>query len=222
MVSVRPAGALSGKLTLFVADGCPHCPIVAKEVRALGADNPGIELSVVDIHANPEAARAAEVLAVPTLVVNDRVRLTGTVNGEDLSQLLLEPGALTASSLRRFIDQGNTNALAELMVAENAVIPALFELLTESTFSIRLGAMTVAEKLSELDRALAVSIVDPLWARFPAAEESVRGDILYLLGELGARHLLPDIEAVSKGDYSEDVKEAALEAVDALKAGSQG
>jgi len=218
-MSPTTSASVSGRLTLFVGQGCPHCPVVAKEVRALAAKNPKIELSIVDIHANPEAARAAEVLAVPTLLVNDQVRLTGAVNVDDLTQLLREPTALTAASLRHFIDQGNANALAELMVAEDAVIPTLFELLTESTFSVRLGAMTVAERLSELNRALAVTIVDPLWARFPAADDSVRGDILYLLGELGARHLLPDIEAVSTGDCSEDVKEAALEAVDTLKAG---
>ena len=152
-------------------------------------------------------------------MVNGQVHLTGAVNVDDLAQLLVEPSALTAPVLRRFVDQGNALALAELMNAENAIIPALFELLTEPTFSVRLGAMTVAEKLCELNRALAETMADPLWARFPAAGDSVRGDILYLLGELGARRLLPDLETVAAGDFSEGVREAAREAVETLRAG---
>jgi hypothetical protein len=167
------------------------------------------------------AARAAQVVAVPTLVIQDRVRLTGAVNLDDVVQLLVDPTALTRQSVRRFIDQGNAQALAELMNAETAIIPALFELLTEPTFSIRLGAMNVTEKLCEFNRSLAGTIADPLWAHFRAADDSVRGDILYLLGELGARHLLPDIEAVATGEFTEDVKEAALDAAEALEKGSR-
>jgi thiol-disulfide isomerase/thioredoxin len=206
--------SVSGKLTLFVAKGCPHCPVLARDLRGLAAANPGIELAVIDVAEDVAAARAAEVVAVPTLVIQDRVRLTGAANVDDLVQLLVDPTALTRQSLRRFIDQGNAQALAELMNAETAIIPALFELLTEPTFSVRLGAMTVTEKLCELNRSLAATIADPLWAHF-------RGDILYLLGEVGARHLLPDIEAIATGEFTEDVKEAAREAAEALEKGGR-
>ncbi len=220
-MSPTTAVAASGKLVLFVSAQCPHCPLVAKALRALAAKSPGIELSVIDVTADAAAARAAEVLAVPTLVVNGRVHLTGAVNVDDLTQLLDAPRALTAPSLRRFIDQGNANALAELMDAENAIIPALLELLTEPTFSTRLGAMTVAEKLCELNCSLAGSIADPLWAGFDAADDSVRGDVLYLLGVLGARHLLPEIKAIAAGDHSDDIKEAALDAIETLSSGDR-
>jgi hypothetical protein len=192
--------------------------VVAKQLRELVAASSGIELSIVDVAAAAEAAQAAGVQAVPTLFVDGRLRLTGSVNVDDVGQLLAAPRTLTAPALQRLIEQGNADALAELMERKGVVFPALVGLLAESTFSVRLGAMAVAEKLCERNQALTATIADPLWTCFAEANDPVRGDILYLLGEMGADHLLPQIEAVASGSYSDDVKEAAQEAVDALRA----
>lgn len=208
-----------GRLELFVAKQCPHCPRVARELRALAEANPGIELAVLDVDEAPDAARAARVQAVPTLVVNRHVRLTGSgVNVDDVALLLLDPRGLSAAALRRLVEQGNADAVAELMVRDGVVYPALVELLAEATFSIRLGAMAVAEKLIERDRAVASALADPLWARFPTADNEIRGDLVYLIGQVGAHHLLAELRAVAEGHASSDVREAAVEAIEAIEA----
>jgi hypothetical protein len=221
-VDEKALANVSTKLTLYVADQCPHCPLVAKKLGALAAAGAGIELEVLDVDAAAEAARAARVQAVPTLFVAGGLRLTGTVEVDDVAQLLVDFRVLAAPALGRFIEQGNADALADLMDREGALIPSLVELLATPTFSIRLGAMAVAEKLSARNPTVAAELADPLWARFADADDAVRGDLLYLVGEVGGRHLLPQIQAVARGDYVDDVKEAAGEAIEALGASDPG
>ena len=57
-----------------------------------------------------------------------------------------------------------------------------------------------------------------LWDCFSQAEDTIKGDILYLFGKAGDKRIIPKIEKVLKGSYSEDVMDAAAEALKEIEA----
>jgi HEAT repeat protein len=45
----------------------------------------------------------------------------------------------------------------------------------------------------------------------------VKGDLLYVLGELGNREMLPRLRRIQSGPFAGDVKEAAAEAIEKIE-----
>ena len=84
-------------------------------------------------------------------------------------------------------------------------------------WSVRLGAMVVMENLNSENSALASQAVLPLWDRFHQMSDQVKGDTLYVFGEIGHPQAVPMLETVLKNPYDAEVKEAAAEALDRIK-----
>ena len=64
---------------------------------------------------------------------------------------------------------------------------------------------------------MAQEFIDPLWEKFPHVTETVKGDMLYMFGEIGARQSLPYLESVLSRPLHPDVLEAAEEAIEKIK-----
>ncbi len=205
------------RVKLYVAQDCPHCPYVVSALSPLAASG-GLSLDVIDASLFTEAAEADHVHAVPTLVLDAGLRLTGPVSGDQALALLDHPEALDPETLKRLLVQGNAEPLAVRFHGRGQVPPALVDLLCEPTFQTRLGAMALMESLVERDRRLASSLVEPLWARFGPAIDEVKGDLLYLVGQSGASESLARLHVVADGSYPEDVREVAREAAQSIEA----
>jgi hypothetical protein len=201
---------------LYVAQGCPHCPHVVSALSPAAAAG-RLGLDVIDASLFTEAAEADRVQAVPTLVLEAGLRLTGPISGDQALALLDRPEALDAATLTRLLEQGNAEPLAARFHGWGQVPPALVELLCEPTFQTRLGAMALMESLAERDRRLVASLIEPLWARFGPAIDEVKGDLLYLVGQSGSFESLARLRAVADGSYAEDVREAAREATESIE-----
>jgi glutaredoxin len=208
--------ALAASLRLFVSRQCPFCGRARMMLESLAAAHENLRLDIVDVHQSPNEAEKHDVRAVPTLQIDDRWRLIGTISRDDVVQLIAQPTRLGAVLLRRLIEQGNADALVAAMCERRALPITIVELLVDPTMGVRLGAMAVIEKTADRDRELAAHVIDPLWLRFDEVDDTVRGDILYLIGEVGDASHLPLVQAVLEGPFSEDVIEAAREAADAL------
>jgi HEAT repeat protein len=91
------------------------------------------------------------------------------------------------------------------------------ELLVHKKWPIRLAAMVTFETIAEENPTLVRHAVPYLWDNFSTAEDTVKGDILYLLGKSGDTEIIPELETVLNGPYDNDVKEAAKEALEILK-----
>ena len=91
------------------------------------------------------------------------------------------------------------------------------ELLVHKKWPVRLAAMVAFETVAEENQPLVEHTIPFLWDCFLTAEETVKGDILYLLGKSGDKGIIPKLETVLNGSYGVDVKEAAKEALDALQ-----
>jgi HEAT repeat protein len=104
-----------------------------------------------------------------------------------------------------------------MMRERGRVFPALFELLSHSEWPVRLGAMVAAEELAALDLGLAQTLTEQVWKRFDTAGDPARGDLLYLIGELGCEEDIRRMGLSVGGDVSADVREAAEEAIEKIK-----
>jgi len=205
-------------LRVYVAPQCRFCPSVVRQLLPLPFNSPRIQLTVIDGLLFPEMAEEHKIQSVPTVILDDEFRWTGSLKMEELVSVLLkrDPARLTLSSLENMMMEGNASQLAAMILKACALFPAFMDLLTHSLFSVRLGAMVVMEELIDRNPALAEQAVKPLWERFPHADPQIQGDILYLLGELGTRDMVSNIGEVLNGDYDVEVKEAAREALEKI------
>ena len=206
-------------LKVYVAPQCKFCPQVVRQLLALPGINSNIHITVVDCTQFPAAMEAKKIQAVPTVILDERFRWTGAMDLDEIISMMKDqdPSALSAASLEMMIVDGNAGQLARMMMDEDKIFEAFYEVLTHFSLSVRLGAMVAMEELIEEKPDLAALAIAPLWERFEDVSETVRGDILYVLGELGHPDVKERLESVLKGDFSADVKEAAYEALAKIK-----
>jgi len=207
------------RLKLYVGQQCPHCPRVFSTLAPI-ARRLEVGLDVVDATLFEETATADRAGAVPTLIVDGRVRVVGSVAAHDVEPLLTNPHALRPSSLRLLLENGNAGAIAALIREQGGAFVGLVDLLCDATFSVRLGAMAVIEQIADGRPELAAQLADPLWEQFDQVSDEVQGDLSYLFGKMRDPRLVPRLRAVVDGEYDSEVKEAARDALDELEQGS--
>ncbi len=206
-------------LKLYVSSMCTFCPAVVRKLLPLALQNTSIRLTVIDGVLFPELADTDHIRSVPTLILDDQFRWTGTV---DLNELLntiqrRDPAQLSAGTLASMISDGNAYQLAEMMLKEGCIFPAFIDLLAHEAFSTRLGAMAAAEEIAERRMSLAVHMAAPLTERFEQQSDAVKGDILYIIGVSGDDRSINFLGKISTGEYSKDVKEAAADALEEIR-----
>jgi hypothetical protein len=103
------------------------------------------------------------------------------------------------------------------MLDSGKIFPAFTELLVHKKWPVRLAAMVTFETVAEENHTLIHHTIPYLWECFSTADDTVKGDILYLLGKSGEKGSIPKLGTVLDGPYGVEVKEAAQEALEALK-----
>lgn len=75
------------KVEVFVSDTCPHCPgavEVANEAKEVLGDKMDVEILNIGDEANRQKALDYQIMAVPTVAVNNEVFSLGAPTKEDL------------------------------------------------------------------------------------------------------------------------------------------
>jgi hypothetical protein len=206
-------------LQLFIAPQCPHCPQTVRQLLPLTVESDQIQCAIIDGFLFPEMAERYDIRSVPTLLLDDRFRWTGSVPLDELVELAAhrDPGNLGISSLEDMLKEGRAPGVAEMMLGAREIIPAFIDVLTHEKMFVRLGAMVVMEILSERDPALAQQAIPMLWDRFPEASEQVQGDIVHVVGETGDRRSVSRLEDILGGAFGADIKEAAQDALERIR-----
>jgi thiol-disulfide isomerase/thioredoxin len=206
-------------LKIYIATLCPFCPKAVSDLLWLAGQSRRIHITVIDGELFPVLAEQDRIRSVPTVILDDDLRWVGQVNLGEIVGMMVErdPSRLGRDALRAMIEEGGAGRLAEMMAGSHTVFPALIDLLAHPLWSVRLGAMAVFEYLVDIAEALADQLLDLLWERFENVDDSVKGDILYLIGQSRHFRAAERLAAVAAGPYAEDVVDAAEEALEALR-----
>ena len=203
---------------VYITPHCPFCPITVSTLLGLCACSDQIRVTVIDGELFPDAAENDQVSAAPTVILDDQFRWTGSVDAGELATLMLDrdPASLGADALRSMIEDGNAQGVARMMAERGKIFDSFIELLGHPRWSVRLGAMVAFETLAEQDLDLAGGVVEPLMAVFAHVDDTVKGDLLYVLGESGTQAVLPFLMTVTAENQDEEVLSAAEEAIEKL------
>ncbi|MCF8026683.1 MAG: thioredoxin family protein [Desulfobacteraceae bacterium] len=207
---------IPGVVRIYVSSSCPHCPEAVSRwlYTALYAPEM-IELHIIEASMFFEAAAFENIKSVPTAVLDGQFRWTGVVPVSEILDVMenLDPGELSAETLKKIISDGDAEGLANLMISQKTVIPGFLDLLAHTRWPTRLGAMVAFEYLAGQAPELARQALDEMWSRFSGLDDTVKGDVIHLFGVLNDRRLTPRLESVINGAYAEPIKQTAREVI---------
>lgn len=214
------AVSVPARMTLYIAAQCPHCPGVLETLLSLAAECRLIRLHVIEANRFTDKAAEDHVLSAPCLILDDDFRWTGAVSRSEIIDCLVDrdPAAMSAGALKGVLEDGNADWITRAMIQHGDLFPAFVELVVHPVWSVRLGAMVVIEALAEEAPELALALTDPLASRYGGADFTVKGDILYAMGEAGDRSTEALIRRLSGQETNEEIRAAADEAVDSIRA----
>jgi len=209
---------LPAALTIFIAPQCTFCPQMVQKLIPLSMAGENLQLTIVDGTLFPEMVQTHGIRSVPTILLDDQFRWTGSVPLEELIDAInsRDPQSLGPASLENIIKEGGAGRLAAMMLAAKKLFPAFYDLLTHDKWPIRLGAMVVIEEIAGENPDLAADALSPLWDRFHEASTQIQGDILHVFGEIGDPRSVAWLETVLSGNFDQEVKEAAREAAEKI------
>jgi len=206
-------------IRVFVTPVCQFCPGVLRQILPLPFAVESVSLTVIDGVLFTDLAEQSKIRSAPTILLDEQFRWSGAVTLVELSDAIVhrDPAMLGRPTFERLILEGGAFDLAEMMQDQDKIFPAFIELLTDETLNVRLAAMVTAEELAAGNHELASQMIEPLQSRFQDAVDTVKGDILYVLGEIRSRKPLPYLNDIINGDYDAEVKEAAQEAMEKIR-----
>ena len=204
-------------LRLFVASACPHCPKAVRQLIALCLNAETIYLDIVD--AFRFASAEDRIQSVPTLILEGGFRWSGAIDLQEVvhSAVHRDPMGIGLQSLENLVSDGQADRIVDMMKRYRCIPPAFVDLLVHPQWQIRLGAMVAVETLAADMPELARMLADPLWSRFSDVEDRIKGDLLYVMGEIGAAGPYRDrILDVLSRETNPEVIEAAQEALEKI------
>ena len=209
---------LPAHLQVFIAPQCRFCPAVVRSLTRVAAATELVYLTIIDGTLFPGLTRQLKIKAVPTILLDERFRWTGSVPLRELLDVMIhrDAGSLSPAVMERLVSEGNAVKLAEMMLDAGKIFPSLINLLTHDAMSIRLGAMVAVEVIDEKNHDLAMQVVGPLRKNLAGLTDSVKGDVIYLFGELEAENTISDVKKILAESNAGEVKEAASEALEKL------
>jgi glutaredoxin len=208
---------LPAAIRLYLADACPHCHQVLEMLLPLAFVDPLIRLTLIDAQVHEEQSVRDAVRSVPTTLLDD-FRWSGTFPRNELLALIRErsPANLGPTAMEMLLANGQAGKLAELMQAEDQIFPAFLEVVTHPLWSVRLGALVVAETLVESAPRLASEMASPLWERCAQLGTAAKGDVIYLLGEIGAVALRDELRTCYERETNPELRDALRETLEKL------
>ncbi len=209
---------LPTNLKIYVSPQCTFCPQAVRQLLPLLILNRNIRLTVIDALLFAELAKMDNIQSVPTLILEDRFRWTGTLQTIEILDVIKnrDPSMLGPVSLEMMLKEGKAGELAAMMLEKGQIFSAFYDVLAHPKWPVRLGAMVAMEELIETNLDFAAQTLVPLWERFHEVDNRVKGDLLYLFGQLKRSESVPQLQAILEGDYDSEVQEAAREALDAI------
>jgi len=211
---------LPASLDLFVAEFCPYCPGIARQLITLALINSQIRLSLYDGSLFSKEAEKRGILAAPTLIYDGDMRWSGQFDVASAMEFVVgrSPEELSPDTIRALLEEGEATRVTAMVAQAAKPFSSLTTLLAHEKWSVRLGAMVVMEELAESHPAIVSQTAATLLARRATLAPSALGDIIYIAGLSGDPAHLPTLSDILEGPCDDAVREAVEEAMDALTA----
>lgn len=210
------AGIAAPRALLLIAPGCPHCAGMLEGLGSLVKQGVLGRLEIVNIAAEPKAARELSVRSVPWARIGpfelaglhtfDELRHWAEMVGRD-EGMTLYLGELLATARR--------HEVTRRVRAEPALLHRLVDLLgdSETALSIRIGVMATLEEFQ--GEPLLETLVPSLSELTSRASERVRADVCHALALTGSTAALDALQRCLD-DPDEEVRDTAAEGIELL------
>jgi thiol-disulfide isomerase/thioredoxin len=202
------------ELKVFVTPLCPHCAKVVKTANSFAAEVSNISVVIIDATLFPELQRKYRVLSTPTVLINDRTRIIGEINEDELLGWLVKEGTVSGYYASLLI-QGRAEEILN-MARENPDISfVMAELLVDPDMGVRIGAAVVLQEIQKKDARIVSEAIRRVSGKVASLDDRIKGDFAFILGELGneaAREYLLGLA----NDENREVRETAIEALEKI------
>ncbi len=211
-MSATPPDAL-----LFIAPSCIHCPVVLQGLSELVKQTLIGKLTVVNVAAHPEMAAEYGVRAAPWLQLGP-FTLTGAQTPAELSLWAewasSEDGAV--HYIEHLLKEGGFKKAGVFIAEDTRRLQSLLAIIAnpEADIDMRLGISALLEAYT--NKPALQNLLPQLAELTHHADHRVRADSCHLLGLTGSAAAKPHIETCL-ADPNEEVREIAIEAMEALK-----
>ncbi|MFA5627014.1 MAG: HEAT repeat domain-containing protein [Thiohalomonadaceae bacterium] len=209
--------AVTPDALLFIAPGCPHCPIVLQGLSEMVKQGAIGRLEVINVAAHPELAAGMGVRAAPWTRLGE-FELEGAQTPQELQHWL--ELAKRSDGLVRYLEQllkdGQLTRAEQLLERHPDWLAHLLPLLTQAELplQVRLGIGALIEGMAghaELKKLL------PTLAELSQSEDQgLRADACHYLALTGSPDAIPYLQQ-RLGDESKDVREIAQEGLELLQ-----
>ena len=207
----------AGDLIVFVSPFCPHCVKTVELAVEFAMANPKINVKVIDALQFKDLSDKYNVISVPTLVVNDRVKLTGKIDENTILQALKEDKyyEYKLGYYAYMLKEGYADELLKDIKTKDDV-RIVGDLLMHPMLKVRIGAMVLLEKLFENDPEIVEGAKQKIREMIKHGDFRIKEDAALILGKIGNKS---DIELLKELLLSEnaDVRDSAIEAIEEIK-----
>ena len=206
---------IPAEVDLYIAIECGFCPTAVRKLSQLALKSELIRLSIIDAALFPEMAEENDIRSVPTTLLDQRYRWTGSFQETDILNMIIRrsPDQLSAGSIQNMLEDGAADKVAAMMIEFGEIFPSFYDLIVHDKWPLRLAAMVVMETIAETDTGLAATAEAPLMQRFDAVDPSVKGDLLYLLGIIGSPEIIDPLKSTLLDAEDPELKTALEEAI---------
>lgn len=206
---------MPGLLEIFVQPQCANCGQIVRMGNALAWHVPQLTVRILDVHWHEDRARDLHIMATPTLLLNGVVRWAGALERNAFFDLLRSEDQDWVATLKSLIDSDALDGAIDATLRDVDAARAVPHLLKLPEMSYHMAALRLIEACREQDPRGCRTLRPPLETLLDHANPTVRGDAVYGLGLLQDPDARPALERAAR-DADEDVREAALEGLDAL------
>ncbi|RJP79854.1 MAG: hypothetical protein C4522_09020 [Desulfobacteraceae bacterium] len=205
-------------LTLYITPQCPFCPAAVEKILPFVQAGDRIRITIIDGTLFPDQAKKDGIRSAPTLLFNT-FRWTGNFQIKEVAELIADqnPSDLSTDTLKNIIHAGDAAKVADMMIQHNTIFPAFIDLLVHEKWPVRLGAMVVMERIIDASPELAAIMIKPVVDRFPFMDNSVKGDMIYLLGEAGDSRTIATLEGLLEDSSDNEISTITQEAIDSIR-----
>jgi len=209
ILSESKCEGINGEIMVFITPTCPVCANVVEIVNRV-AISKGLRSIIVDATMFPDLAQKFEITAVPTVIIDGKMKLVGYISEEDLINVISKS---YKDYIIKLLKERRIEDVKDLAKSIE-VAKILAELLAFPDFMVRLGAMIILE---QLDPNLIKYVKEDIRKLLKHKDDRIREDVAMLLGDIGDEEDISYLEELMNNDENRNVVEAAMEAVEKIK-----